>query len=62
MHHQNSLLGNMLEANQMHTSLAFKFLMSRRQLHSIYNYGCFYIAEEESMRNQKFSDICNSER
>ena len=32
MHHQNSLLGNMLEANQMHTSLAFKFLMSRRHL------------------------------
>ena len=36
--------------------------MSRRQLHSIYNYGCFYIVGEESMRNQKFSDICNSER
>lgn len=33
MHHQNSFLGNMLEVNQMPTSLAFKlFLMSRRHL------------------------------
>ena len=32
MHHQNSFLGNMLEANQLHTSLAFKLLMSRRHL------------------------------
>lgn len=44
-------------SNQIH-----EFLMSSRQLHSIYNYGCFYIAEEESVRNQKFSDISNNER